>query len=346
MSRLLSFSEISRALDCQAKWDFEYGGHLAGTALKSKTVAPMLSGGRAWGAAVASLHSGSNGGTVGQAAIIAMDESLEIDAERQRRFGLHDQTAHDELRARLLSMLLHYIDTAELFRIERIEHELRVPIPSRTGMRSSNRYQLLCYLDGIQSEINGDWLVEFKLRGRLSPVFLIELSRQLRWYAWAYWQQTGVKVIGVKVVERLNEVPKPARILASGKPSHAKDQMTTVQSYTDACLEFGEEPHADVVEVLGQRIWQQTVPIIFRDGELEEAGQELVSAAKLIHQLDNGDLMPLRNAKAANCNGCFFKEICPSPDPHLVDTFFERVPPKRDRKEEDDSHQPVLTADA
>lgn len=328
------------ALTCQAQWDFAYGGHLAGSSLKQKAVAPRLSEGRAWGAAVAAYHSifgGSNSEEAGRAAVTALDESLEKDADRMRDLGVFRQEAHDESRKHLLKMLLHYIWEVEDFTLDRsgLERELLVPIPSRSGKGKSNRYYFQGFIDGLKE--GTDWLVEFKLRDTLTSVQLIQLDRQIRRYAWAWWQITGIKPLGVEVHERLNEAPKLPRINKATKKhpegvvSHAKDQLCTADAYLDACAEYEQEPDDDTVAALKGRRWQQVVPIMFRDGELEEAGRELVSAAKLIHQLDTGQLWPVRNAKPQNCRGCRFKEICPAPDNELVDVLFERTVPKRER---------------
>jgi len=336
-TRLLSFTEISKALSCQAQWDFAYGGHLAGSALSPKMVAPRLSGGRAWGAAVAAFHTEHAAG----AAIEAMDRSLDSDAAEQKDLGVYDGASHKELRLELLHLLNHYVHIAEPWDLDpQLERELLIPIPSRTGVRSSNRYKLLCYLDGTR-QINGQhWIVEFKLRGALSSVEQIALSRQIRYYAWAWWQATGIMPTGVEVHEKLNQVPKPPRMVQGRKrtdaplvPSHAKDQLCTAEAYEDACAEHEVEVNEATLESLKTRKWHQVVPIIFRAGELEEAGRELVSAAQLIQDLDSGKLWPVRNAWPGNCRGCFFREICPAPDNDLVDALYIREPPKREREE-------------
>lgn len=328
MTRTISFSEVSMALDCQARHDFAYVGHLAGTALKPKRTAPLLSEGKAWGAGVAALH------TSGHNPVAAIAASLEEDAERQREFGVHDADAHDAMQTRLKAMLSHYAATAELFPLDPIlERELLVPVPARSGNRASTRYRLLAYLDGTRTEDGRTWLVEFKLRRSLSSVEQIALSRQIRWYAWAFWKASGIKPAGVETIERWNEVPKEVRILKNGKPSHAKDQLTTELRYLDACDALDVEPEEETVAALRARKWQTRTPVIFRDNELEEAGREITSAAKLIGQLDRGELMPLRNAKRFNCSHCQFREICGAPDNDLVDALFERIPAKRDRVE-------------
>jgi CRISPR/Cas system-associated exonuclease Cas4 (RecB family) len=107
--------------------------------------------------------------------------------------------------------------------------------------------------------------------------------------------------------------------------------MCTQEAYEAACEEFGVDPSPDAVEYLGNRMWQQRVPIVFRDGELEETGRNLITAAKLIGLLDTGELEPLRNAKPSTCNGCPFRDVCDDPNEEVVDLLFERRPPKRDR---------------
>lgn len=338
MTRTLSYSEISRALDCQAKWDFTYGGHLAGDALKPKLTAPILLGGRAWGAALGALHAAYGvekpelDQSPGDQAIAALDASLEEDADRQREFGVHDQAQHDELRERLLKLLIHHIEISPAFAIHGVEDEIEVPLPAINGApRASSKYRFQGFVDGFR-EIDGQlWLVEFKLRGRLTSVEQIALSRQIRWYAWAFEQKFGEQVSGVEVHERWNEVPRAPRVLRNGRLSRDKHQLVTETAYLSACREYEEEPHPDMLASIRERRWEQTVPIIFRDGELEEAGQELRSAAKLIHELDTARIFPLRNVKASNCNGCTFRQICANPDSELVDAVFERRPAKRDR---------------
>jgi hypothetical protein len=240
-------------------------------------------------------------------------------------------------------MLLHHVQphvldrTVEPLTVERLEQELDVSIPSRTGRRASSRYRFLAYVDAINPEGGGVWLVEFKLRGALQPVEMIQLSRQIRWYAWAYQRWSGQRVLGVLVDERLNEVPKPPRMVQGRKkdeakvPSHAKDQHCTADDYVAVCHAYGVPVQEATRDALAARKWHQRVPIQFREGELVEAGTELVAAAKLIGQLDSGELYPVRNSRPGNCNGCRYKAICPNPRDELyLDDLYERRPPKRD----------------
>jgi hypothetical protein len=275
-----------------------------------------------------------------------MDRVLDEDAEKQKAWGFHDKTAHAAMRQHLVDLLDDYVgDTERLVGLTALEAELNVPIPSRSGRRMSSRYRFQSFIDGWWVDEYGQaWVVEFKLRGELWPAWLIQLSRQMRWYTWSWSHHSGIVPVGVMVDARLNELPKPPRLVQPKSkadrafanedglvPSHAKDQLCRVDDYLCLCGEHGVEPSPEAVDNMRQRRWQQRVPILFRDSELEEAGKELVTAAKVIRDLDSGELYPLRNAHPRNCKGCRYRDICPAPDAGLVEQFFERTEPKRSR---------------
>lgn len=283
----------------------------------------------------------------------ALLRSLHEDAEAQREVGVHDEDQHAEIATHLTSCLEHYIATTESLPLTEQEREIEVPIPSRSGKRGSNRYRLHAFVDGVTEGRNVDgsdrpWLVEFKLRmSSLTPADVVMRSRQVRWYAWAWWQATGVMPGGVLLDERLAEAPKPPRIVAAKRkgegiegrvPSHAKEQTTTPEWYAAVCGEYDVEPNPDTVESLTQRKWGQRVPVQLRNAEFAETGQELVSASRLIADLD-GVRFPLRNASRATCSGCDFNSICGEPVGPFEPLGFETVPAKRDRKEDDEREQ-------
>lgn len=342
--RLLSFTEVSTAMTCFASWDFAYGGRLAGSTLKAKGIAPILSDGKAWGAAVAAWHANSGTLLAKWAAHAELRRSLDTDEAFMREQGW-PVSPEDRLQteANLIEILDHYMASSEpLPNLVKLEGEIVVPVPSRSGVRSSTRYRFQCFLDGATDDAAGQWIVEFKLRGGLTPVPLLMKQRQPRWYAWAYQKAYGHAPAGVWVDERLKEAPKPPRTLKERKkgdgidgriPSHAKDQLTTPEAYVDLCHEHGVEPEWSTVEHLRSRLWQQRVPILLRKDELTDAGNELRDAAKLIRDLDSGDLMPIRNASRAHCGGCKYRDICAEPTDELfIDTLFERTIPKRLRE--------------
>jgi hypothetical protein len=321
--RLISHSETSALLTCQHRWDFQYGFQLAGSSLKSKDTPLQLREGRAWGAAVAAHHTGADLADCMTAAV----ESLEADADRQREFGMFIQEEYDESVLRLSALIEHYRADNPPLGIEKLEHEIVVPIPSRSGRQDSNRYKLQTYFDGILTDEAGRvWIIEFKLRKQLSALQQIVLSRQIRWYAWAYRKETGVEPAGVIVDERLNALPKPVKLNKNGSVS--KVQSCTVAEY----LEAGGDDE-EVLEKLRTKRWSQRESILLTTAEIDEAGQQLVSAGQQIRDFDTADRYPVRNPSPLYCPGCQFRDACPNPnDDELIDALFERVPPKKDRE--------------
>lgn len=360
--RVLSHSEVSTLSNCQMQHDLAYSGQVLGHTLKPRTAAPILRDGRAWGAAAAEYHATGNAGLAQIALLNAIDE----DAEQMREAGVFVQEDYDAQREELLAILEHYTRTTEPIGGDRPEHQLVVALPSRGGIRRSNRYSLDCRIDLVKTDEYGrDWIVEFKLRGQLTPLAILVLSQQIRWYAWAWKQQTGRDIAGVIVEERFKAAPKPPRMvldkkqsdaqkqykaeckaagtevdkdrlkeLANRVPSHAVDQLCEAHEYEGICRQHGVEPLDDVIAVLAARRWQQQETVFFRDDELAEVGLQLVSAAKQIHAFDTGDQYPLRNASSRVCGGCKFKDICADPHSEEVDMLFERRPAKRDAVQE------------
>lgn len=360
-SRSLSFSEISTAQACWARWDFSYGGRLAGSTLRARAIPALLSDGRAWGAAVAAFHShgstshGSSPGHLAPVSLLdaysptrariagheALIASYKADIARQRLAGIGVSPEIEVARVERLGQILdHYMaTTVKLPNLTRLEDEINVPVPSRTGRQGSTRYRFGGFIDGFMVDEHGnEWIVEFKLRDSLTALEQIMRSAQIRWYAWARQRDTGHPVVGVLVDERLNVAPRMPKVVIKNKkagtfrPSHDVRQITTPDRYLALCAEMDEEPHVDVVESLQNRTWQERTPRMFRPSELDEAGRELVSAAKLIRDLDSGALWPMRNAIPQLCNGCRFRQICANPQDELfVESLFERTVPKRER---------------
>lgn len=327
MKRQLSHSEVSSALDCQLAHAYRYTGRLTdGDALKSKSTAPVLREGRAWGRAVAAWH---ETGSL-ENAHAALTIALSLDAADQQAAGVYDVLEHECMVEKLEQILTDYTAHATRIELTRPEHELLVAIPSRIGTRASSRYDLLAYIDGIHTDEQGrDWIVEFKLRKRLQDFALIARGRQLRWYAWAWRQVTGRSVAGIIIDERLNDTPSEVKRNLDGKPS--RTQSCRPDTYA---AEVGAFADPEVLAKLQARKWEARHELLLTERELDEAGLQLVSAARLVHQLDTGDLYPVRNPSPTRCPGCAFRDICTDPgDTALIDALFERVVPKCERKE-------------
>lgn len=345
--RSISFSEVTKAMTCQAlaSWDLTYSDRLAGSSLRRRELAPILSDGRAWGAGVAAYHVAAHTDPfVEMVATKAMLESYADDLAKMHQRGFNPDPAKTvEQEEMLLEMLGHYIDTAKPFpNLTRLEGEIEVPIWARSGRGFSNKYRFKCFIDGYTVDYEGhQWIVEFKLRTQLQDPEQMQRNRQPRWYAWALRELQRAQglpddIYGVIIDERKKVAPKAARLLTAGRkvpaPSHAKDQLCTLESYLLLCEECDVEPKPETKLALGQRVWQQRFPILFRPGELDEAGLELISAAEMIRDLDSGSRYPIRNAKDSNCRGCEFKRICNDPmDKFYVEALFDRSTPKRDK---------------
>lgn len=373
MIRAISHTEQSTLLTCQAKWDFKYGGYLAGTTLRPKAVPIRLQEGKAWGAGVAAFHAASEDKL--DTGIIALTTALDKEAAKLELGGFYDKDDHLAMASKLRALLEQYAEEEDdreiqLAGLSKLEHELMVPLPSRSGKGDSSRYRLQVFFDGVLEDADGRiWLVEFKLRGKLSPLELITNSRQIRYYAWAWQREFGLPVAGVIVDERLNEQPKPARWVKPKKKdegveltfdearalgaeptekeiekaqadssyrvrrtvSHAKDQVTTPESYLAACERAGVEPDAEALAAITGRRWSLRERVFLTSREIEESGTELVSLGRQVAAIDSGQNYPVRNVKPQNCNGCDFREICNQPhDSELIDALFDRRPAKRD----------------
>lgn len=369
MIRAISFTESSNVLTCQAQWDFNYGGYLAGDCLKPRAVPTRLQEGSAWGAGVAAFHAATEDKLFDGIAAIA--KSLDKEAEKLKKKGVYDAEAHMAIASKLRALLVQYAEDEETKPVQLeglggLEQELLVPLPSRSGKGDSNRYFLQVFFDGVLVDAEGrNWLVEFKLRETLSALELITNGRQIRYYAWAYEREHGIPIAGVIVDERLNAQPKPPKIVNSKKgvgkevevdvfdketkeptgekkmqwkaPSTDKAQLTTPDLYAAACEEYGVEVDEAMVAALGDRQWGQRQRIFLTPREIAESGEELVSLGRQVAALDSGVTYPVRNVKPQNCNGCRFRDICNDPhDVELVDSLFDRRPPKRDRKPDEE----------
>lgn len=340
-SRMLSNSEISTALECFAKWDFKYGGRLAGSTLKTKGVTTILSRGSAWGAGLAAYHAGGDIDVVR----FHFRTSLMKDYLRAANVGLPiPEEILDAQQLELEQLFYHYRDVRpRLNNLTWLEEEMTVPLYGAKSNRS-NKYQFLAKIDGFSINptflLDGEWIVEFKLRSALHEVSVLERSTQNKWYAWTYWMKTGRLPAGIIIDTWLATVPSLPRMVKAKRKgegnaeglvlSEAKDQVTRLDWYLAACKREGVQPKREVEDALMGRVWGQFAPIAYARHELVQAGEELVTARRVIHALDTGLYVPVRNAGPRVCSSCRFNKVCSNPgDASYVDTLFERGTPKR-----------------
>lgn len=317
-----------------ARHAFRYTGRLTGgDALAPKMPHVNLRRGRAWGIAVATWH--ATGGHLG-AATAALRGAVAEDAAEVVAAGFPDESPG--LLAELTAILEHYHASADVLPgFYGAETEVSVAAPSRSGRGRSNRYRFAGYLDGLAvDEAGRTWLVEFKLRGNLTPLQRALLDRQTRWYAWAARETMGVDIAGVILDERLAGAPGPVTLNKPGAdglrvPRRGQAQCDPAE-YEAACVTAGVEPDADTLAGLHRKRWHARHYITYKRVELDEAGAQVASVARLVGDLDAGRLHPVRNPSPARCGGCAFLDICAAPwESGVVDALFWRVPPKRDR---------------
>lgn len=333
MKRLLSHSEISTAYDCMAKHAYAYTGILTGgDALKPKRTHVNLREGRAWGAGIAAWHYTGDK----SAAHAAMARSLAADAEELTAAGFYDAQEHHATKNKLAAILEHEIGVSGRLDMVAMEEHLRVAVRSEGGRRSP-RYDFEGYLDGVVEEHGRVWIWEAKLRKQLSSLDQVARSPQLRRYAWAWREIHGVNPAGIILDERLNAAPSEVKLNANGSVS--KVQSCTVDAYLAACLQAEQDPDEEVLSKLAAKRWGERHRVFLTELEIAQAGRELGSSARLIHQLERagerGGLDPVRNPSPMRCPGCAYRDICGSgePDDELIDALFTRIPPKRFREE-------------
>lgn len=360
--RSISYSEVAAALKCPASWDFSYGDTLAGASLKPRSTAAILSNGSAWGAAVAEWH--STGDLF--AALGAAEDSFAADRRNMVERGILPDLGETLRQGELVGRCLeHYVeDSVRMENFGQIEREIELPIPARTprgwvageaygGYRNSSKYRYLAKLDGHATYRDHPAIAEFKFRGQLTELAVVELQPQYRWYAWAYAREIGWDgPVSVLVDERLSVAPNEARLVKAaakdsmcpvcheppGMPcaaisgddllrrgsfhaqrkelvtvSSAVDQVTTVGLYERACFDNRAFVDNNVLAALRSREWGKRHVLTFTPSQLAEAGLELTSAARKVASLDRGDEYPIRNGSVQNCRGCRFKEICSDP---------------------------------
>lgn len=314
----VSHSEISTLLECEAKYDFRYGDYLAGSALRPKHQPDVLNEGRAWGAGVATWYATG-------------DLAKAFEAVRKEAEGVSDE-AHkvEALVATITEMLEDFVTydapAIDLVEFHGAESELDVPM--------DRDYLFQGRVDGFcrQPKLTGEdiWVVEFKLRRSLSRYETLVSDLQGRRYAWAYREMTGEAPAGVIFVERLNQLPMPPKMLASGKVSHDKRQKVRPMAYTKACDDAGERWRLDVRKALEEREWAKATRVSYSGQELDEIGEDLFSTTALLTEIHSQLRKPIRNV-TPRCSGCPFWDVClgSADTEEMVDALYERRESKR-----------------
>lgn len=323
--RQVSYTEISKALRCEASWDFSYGGHIAGgQTFRLRRTSTTLSAGKAWGTAVAMWHQTNDLELAGAAILGELDDEV----QRQKDMGLEpDESEYLEAAERVYACLEHYAHTQGRFaEFGRVEKKLMFEV--------APGWEFVAYIDGHMHRNGVPFIVENKFRASLTDREIIRKGRQWAWYAVAYRREYGIQgPVNVLVEETLNRAPQPPKILKSGKVSSDKDQYTTKSLYLAACESTGTEPDMEKADRFDKRVWTQRVELVYSQEQLDEAERELQSAVMLIDDLDSGARYPIRCGTRTNCQSCDYAPICLGPESQeQLDNLYESKPPKRLRE--------------
>lgn len=345
--RTLSVSETDSILTCPLKHDLAYVGQsLGGVTLKSRYKHYNLRRGTAWGIGVQVWH---ETGDLASAETLML-ESIEQDAEAQRAAGVYTieaQAEHGEMFELLKACLGHYARTMPRLALAEPERKLLVKIPGLRGWRLDMR------LDGVVTNPDyGLYPFESKLRNQLSSHEMIEKARQPRWYA-AGWREESHEIpAGFIVDERLAQIAPdidaPIVMTAGSKPRKDgsqkdpprphKHQACTAATYRAACIAGGYDIDPEIAESCEKRhdpaTYHRRVVIRFTHRELDEALEQMRSAAHLIRLHERGVLTPIRNPNPQRCPGCAFRDICTEPTRDMAAAFFDFAPPKQFRGRE------------
>lgn len=326
-NRFISVTEVGELLECQAKHAFGYTGALSGGKCLEPLVPHLnLRRGRAWGAGVAHWHEHGEFAPASLAMLAALDD--DVQAMQQAGVWTEELAAeHYALYESLASILSDYAATAERLTFDSPERELRVDIGD-TG------FGFLGFLDGLHTDADGRvWLVEFKLRGELTPAEHVGLDRQVRWYGWACRELFDIEPAGLIYDERTTFVPGPVKMNADGETPTKRQAGCTADAYAAAWRAVGKEPDEATMAALGKRETHGRTHVVFTPRELDDAGRELVTATKLVRAFDERLLHPVRNTQKGRCARCKFREICPDPTGsiEILPALFALKPPKSGR---------------
>lgn len=342
--RTLSHSETETLTTCSLAHDLRYvGNSLGGVTLKSRFTHYNLRRGSAWGIGVQVWH---ETGDLPSAKTLML-HSIAEDAEQQKNAGVYTTDAeaeHTEMSYLLRSCLEHYARTTPRLALTEPERKLLVKIPGLRGWRFE------CRLDGVVAGQYGPYPYESKLRNQLTSHDQIDKSRQPRWYAWAWREESHEIPAGFIVDERLAQIAPDidaSIILTAGSkarkdgsqkdpPRPTKHQACTAETYRQACIDGGFDIDPETADACDRKhdpaTYHRRVVIRFTHRELDEAGEQIRSAARLIRLHERGVLTPIRNPSPMRCPGCAFRELCTEPTREMAEALpFALSTPKRFR---------------
>lgn len=358
-------------LDCPLKWDFSYGGNLLGFSIKSRDPNVYLRRGRAWGLAVAKWHLTGDVLAAGREIITALDEDAakqdaagtydpeahaellallngclaDYAANAGRITGYH--SPEHEITVRIpgrhggkssryrLVVKLDALATG-IGGTYIVEHKYRGQLSTLEDIMRARQFRWYAW---AHREQTGE-----EIRGVIVDERLAEIPSPVRF-------NTDGSVSRVQscnpgdYLAAFAAVPEGEAALAKNGRV-LKTQTCHPRVYVAACdavrQEIDEEvlaklaarhkPDHEILAALTSKRWHNREPVLFSPREIDEAGDQIVSAAHLIQLHESGVLYPIRNGNASKCRNCFARDVCLTPtDSELARALFDVRPAKRNR---------------
>jgi hypothetical protein len=177
------------------------------------------------------------------------------ETKRRLGFGLPDDWEEQtELAQGILEHYLIWCQHREMHKTVWIDGEpqceikCEIPLP----VEPPEGYDIVVYqltLDRLV-EIDGEfWITDYKFYKTFSQAML-DMDAQMSAYIWGASTIFEKPIAGAILHEFRKEVPHEARILSTGKISHAKDQLTTQRIYREALINmYGDVDNAPMMNV-------------------------------------------------------------------------------------------------
>lgn len=123
--------------------------------------------------------------------------------------------------------------------VPQVEVEARIPLPPIEGLPP---LEYGVKLDRVCRAINGDlWVQDWKTAIRLETEHL-DNDPQTAAYCWAGSVMYEEPIVGMCYTQLWKELPRPPRLLSSGKYSTSKSQITTLKMYRKAMIDLYVTP--------------------------------------------------------------------------------------------------------
>lgn len=369
--RLISHSEIETLQDCALRWEFSYSDRLLGFSIATRDPNVYLRRGKAWGRGVARWHETGSLDAADALMLASIEKdaarqqaagtydadahaelwtllrgSLADYANTVERLNVHSpefeinvpipsrtgrrKSSRYRLQARLDNLAVKDGETYI------VEYKYRSSLSSLEDLLRSRQHRI--YAWGYREQFG------IEVRGTIIDERLAEIPSPVRFNGDGSVSRVQ-SCNPVEYVEAFGRVPMGVAALSkSGKP--LKSQACHPDLYERACVVAGVEPDGDVLARLEARYepdgeildglhakkWQNRETVLFSPGELDEAGEQLVTAARLIQGHESGEFYPIRNPVAHRCRSCFAKDVCLTPtDSELAAALYDVKPAKRKR---------------